>query len=220
MERLVVLLCGPPGAGKTTIARQSGLDVYDSDDPQWRDGRDFNGALHRLGRERDARAVVIRAGASSSARRKASLLVNATRGYLVTEDPRVLTARVAARHRPGWRREVAGIGSWFARFDDADGIEVFPGWDGVMRIENGRDKYGYQHRQTRAEWKPIVEAGGVLCARCDKPIDPSAPWDLGHDDTGRQLYNGPEHTGCNRSAGGRNGAAVVHARERMTTYAW
>lgn len=70
--RLVVVLFGPPGAGKTTIARESPLAVYDRDDDAWIAGGDiaFRRALDQLGANPGGRAVVIRSGASSSARAK------------------------------------------------------------------------------------------------------------------------------------------------------
>jgi hypothetical protein len=76
--------------------------------------------------------------------------------------------------------------------------------------------YGNLHQRRRAHWKPRVEAGLVDCARCRRPIEPGATWDLGHNDDGR-TYRGPEHATCNRGAGGTNGALVVNARRRKST---
>ena len=64
--------------------------------------------------------------------------------------------------------------------------------------------YGHRHQKLRASWDRRVQAGGILCARCNQPITPGEPWDLGHDDHDRTRYQGPEHRGCNRSAGARN----------------
>ena len=46
----------------------------------------------------------------------------------------------------------------------------------------------------------IVLAGNARCARCGEPIDPSGPWDLGHDDVYPEVHSGPEHPSCNRAA--------------------
>lgn len=68
-----------------------------------------------------------------------------------------------------------------------------------------RQQRGYDanHDQLRAQWEPRVATGRVRCARCHRPIQPATPWDLGHHDTDRTRYTGPEHATCNRSAGGR-----------------
>lgn len=65
--------------------------------------------------------------------------------------------------------------------------------------------YGTAHQQLRAFWQPLVTTGTVTCWRCQQPITPTEPWDLGHDDTDRTLYRGPEHANrCNRAAAGHN----------------
>jgi hypothetical protein len=66
--------------------------------------------------------------------------------------------------------------------------------------------YGWQHQQERDRWKPRIATGTVACWRClargiphhQALITPSEPWDLGHDDTDRRHYRGPEHRACNR----------------------
>ncbi len=62
--------------------------------------------------------------------------------------------------------------------------------------------YGWPHQQRRAMWTRKVEAGGVVCARCGKPIVPGSPWDLDHTDD-RSEYLGPSHSSCNRAKGAR-----------------
>ncbi|WP_353107873.1 hypothetical protein [Gordonia sp. (in: high G+C Gram-positive bacteria)] len=66
--------------------------------------------------------------------------------------------------------------------------------------------YGSAHKRLRQTWAPTVEAGGVACARCSRPISPYEPWDLGHDDHDRSVYTGPEHRRCNRGAPSRRRA--------------
>jgi len=64
----------------------------------------------------------------------------------------------------------------------------------------------------RERWRGFVEAGGVSCARCGRPIVPGEPWDLGHDDCDRTRWSGPEHQRCNSATAGRRteeAAAVV-----------
>lgn len=63
--------------------------------------------------------------------------------------------------------------------------------------------YGAAHVATRDAWVPIVAAGHVPCARCGELITPGSSWDLGHHDTDRATYTGPEHAACNRATAGR-----------------
>lgn len=67
--------------------------------------------------------------------------------------------------------------------------------------------YNAQHDNLREWWRPKVELGGVHChaERCLMParlILLGQPWDLGHT-TDRTAWTGPEHSVCNRSAGGK-----------------
>lgn len=70
------------------------------------------------------------------------------------------------------------------------------GWS-TQKISSDKRGYGKEHRQLRAKWRPIVEAGGVICWRCDLEIMQGQEWHLGHADDNRQEYKGPEHKGCN-----------------------
>jgi hypothetical protein len=66
---------------------------------------------------------------------------------------------------------------------------------GLTTTERG---YGTAHQKLRKRLAAQVARGGVLCARCGRPIEPGMPWDLGHNDFDRSVYNGPEHASCNR----------------------
>lgn len=73
--------------------------------------------------------------------------------------------------------------------------------------------YGKRHQELRAQWAPYVEAGRVDCtapvcivagAGGSRRIARGAPWDLGHDETDRRKYSGPQHQECNRSQSRRS----------------
>jgi hypothetical protein len=100
--------------------------------------------------------------------------------------------------------------------------------------------YGKAHRKTRARYRSIVEAGDAYCARCLVAIAPPGEtcprcgrevakgpptpgycgWDMGHDDDDREIYTGPEHSCCNRSAGGRKAARAAASRKRIWSRRW
>lgn len=130
--RRVVLLCGPPGAGKTTAAHASGLPVYDRDDPHWISESHWTMALTKLGRSAAVRAVVIRSGASSTARARTARLIAATDVRLVIASRDELRRRVRDRGREDMVRTLMGIDQWFTRFDRNDGTPDFIGWPEIL----------------------------------------------------------------------------------------
>jgi hypothetical protein len=71
--------------------------------------------------------------------------------------------------------------------------------------------YGARHKALRAKAKRLVDAGRAWCWRCGRWIDPTQPWDMGHDDYDRRRYRGPEHIRCNRSTATRR---VVRVKRR------
>lgn len=81
-----------------------------------------------------------------------------------------------------------------------------------------------QHREQRAHWKPIVEAGQAdcsepICLMGDRWIQPGTPWDVSHDPTGTE-YIGPSHATCNRTEGARRGAAQKQAVAHRPSLWW
>ena len=120
-RRLVLLVCGPMGAGKTTYAHSTGLPVFDLDDEHWQGNEEaFRRALRQLGADPAAHAVVIRSGARIASRRMWARTIDATDPPTMLVPPKeVAIARVIERNRPrpSMRRQIAAVHAWYARYE-------------------------------------------------------------------------------------------------------
>ena len=80
----------------------------------------------------------------------------------------------------------------------------------------------HQLAKRRHTLTPLVQSGGAVCHECGKPIVPGQAWDTGHRTPASQggqassINTGAVHRTCNRSAGGRMGAAVTNQARRRT----
>ena len=60
--------------------------------------------------------------------------------------------------------------------------------------------YGTAHQRERKRWVPLVATGNVPCRRCERPLAPGEPFDLGHPDDACKRPTAPECVPCNRAA--------------------
>lgn len=84
------------------------------------------------------------------------------------------------------------------------------------------DRIGWNGRnveKARAKVQAEIDQGRAVCGKCGKPVLPGQAFDAGHvvdlmyGTADRTVQ--AEHRSCNRSAGGRLGAAVTNGRRKQ-----
>lgn len=189
MAGRVVLVCGPPCAGKSTYVRahaQPGDLVLDQDVIGVQAMRQALATLPPA----QGTAWVIRP-APGPARRAALAKRLRAEVVLLTPSAEELTAR--ARQRPDAKRTIAAIRRWA----EAEKRNTRPR---RAKPKGSTTERGYdsQHKRLRAALLPT--AYGQACTRCGRPMLHGQELHLDHDDD-RSGYRGFSHASCNTRAG-------------------
>lgn len=110
--REVVLIVGPPGAGKSTKAAGLGLPYLERE--QYGSDHAYQRAVLAQCSRPDARAVVIRTCETLAEQEQWTDMTGATRVETMTTPMDECIRRCHGRGRPAWRGEVSSIKRWFA----------------------------------------------------------------------------------------------------------
>lgn len=114
MTRRVVLIVGPPAAGKSTLARQLAADegLTHLEREQFADDPEFLAAAHHATTPAAARVVVVRCCPKITEQADLERSLGATETIVLDPDPQLCIRRAALRRRTGWRREIHAITVW------------------------------------------------------------------------------------------------------------
>lgn len=117
--RTVILLTGPPGAGKTTWARATGLthhswETYPSE-------KQFKAALRAIAEDPGAQTVVERCAPTAGERITLAMLCRATHIFIMPTPPAECHSRIEERDRPAKGAEHKAVQLWWARFENHPG---------------------------------------------------------------------------------------------------
>jgi hypothetical protein len=89
----------------------------------------------------------------------------------------------------------------------AKGTPRCPGCSTTYEQQRGSSTargYGSRHKRLRSEWQARIDSGkNVYCWRCKTKRITGTHWHLGHNDTDRRMYMGPECVPCNTATSGR-----------------
>lgn len=195
--RKVILVTGPPCAGKTTYARQHaqpGDLILDQDESG---AKAMSRGLARVARMVNGTAWVIRCSPGPKRRQHLAEQIRATDTVLLAPPLDLLRAR--AKQRPGQRRTLGAITHWH-RVEKHDPPPAPPPRR-KPRVSTAARGYGYGHERLRKALLPT--AYGKPCGRCGEPMLRGQPLDLDHTDD-RAGYRGMAHAACNRSAGAKS----------------
>ena len=241
MTRIVAVLFGPPAAGKSTAAGASGLTVYDRDVPPWRTAGEtvFRGALEQIRLDDEARAVIVRTGATTRARQQTLERVRATHAWLMLTPAEECRTRARARARGPVRRDYAAIGKWWAAYDHGDDVPTWPGsWPDleaapslvVDELAPTCLRCRQRHLLALPCWRPdystritaeVLARMGRVCVHCHgrrgiaTSVDHLIPRSKGGTDAPENLA--PSCVPCNSERGNRGDSARPRPRSTLST---
>lgn len=216
-----VLVYGPPGAGKTTRAKEFGYEYLEAE--QFRTDAAFKRAVAKLAREDELDLAVVRCCFTPRELREWESLVLPTEVIRMETDLKTCKSRLYHRKRPSWKGEIAAAERWFTSWAGGQVETTRKRAKKSYKVPTHLAGYGRKHQNERKRWVEFFAKGGsVYCSRCRKPVTAGMDWHLDHA-PGKRGYLGPSHAKCNVVAGAKLGAAITNAKrygKRRVSRSW